>query len=65
LLTAAWGILCGGLWSGFFGQLQHAGPRDISGLGNGVVVLIKDALYSVALAVLCLSVRRSVTTGRR
>jgi hypothetical protein len=65
LLTAAWGILCGGLWSSFFGQLQSARAHDISGLGNGLVVLIKGALYLVALAALYLSVRRAVTTGRR
>jgi hypothetical protein len=60
LLIAAWGILCGGLWSSFFGQLQGVGANDISGLRNGVVVLIKGALYLVALAALYLSVRRNV-----
>jgi hypothetical protein len=59
LLTAAWGILCGGLWSSFFGQIQSTRANDISGLGNGVVVLIKGALYLVALAALYLSVRRA------
>jgi hypothetical protein len=57
LLTAAWGILCGGMWTSFFGQLQGAG--DISGVRNGIVVLIKGVLYLIALAALYLSVRRS------
>jgi hypothetical protein len=65
LLTAAWGILCGGLWGSFFGQLQSVSANDISGLRNGIVVLIKGALYLVALAALYLSVRRAVPAGRR
>jgi hypothetical protein len=65
LLTAAWGILCGGLWGSFFSQLQSVGAKDISGLHNGVVVLIKGTLYLVALAALYLSVRRAVPVGRQ
>ncbi len=59
LPTAAWGVLCGGIWSSFFSQLESVVAKDISGLRNGVVVLIKGALYLVALAALYLSVRRS------
>jgi hypothetical protein len=65
LLIAAWGILCGGLWSSFFGQLQNVSPNDVSGLRNAVVVLIKGAIYLVALAALNLSVRRAVPVARR
>jgi hypothetical protein len=65
LLTAAWGLLCGGLWSSFFGQLQNTKATDISGLGNGVVVLIKGVLYLVAFAALYSSVRRAVPVERK
>jgi hypothetical protein len=59
LLTAAWGILCGGLWSTFFGQVRSMKANDISGLGNSVVASIKGALYLVALPALYLSLRRA------
>ena len=59
LLAAAWGVLCGGLWGSFFGQLRNTGPADISGLPNGWVVLIKGVIYLVALTALFLSVRRA------
>jgi hypothetical protein len=60
LLVAAWGILCGGLWASLFGQLNHTGPNDISGLPNSVVVLIKLLIYGLAIACLVLSVRHCV-----
>lgn len=59
LLIAAWGILCGGLWSSFFAQLHNPGVHDISGLPNLIVVLAKLAVYCVALVCLVLSIRRS------
>ncbi len=62
LLVAAWGILCGGLWGSFFGQLRNPDPNNVSGLPNGVVVSIKGAIYVVALVALFLSVRRAVGT---
>jgi hypothetical protein len=65
LLIAAWGILCGGLWGSFFTQVMSVKPNDVSGLKNGVVVLIKGALYLVALAALYLSVRRAARAERR
>jgi hypothetical protein len=61
LLAAAWGILCGGLWSSFFGQLQSATQNDISGLPNSVVVFLKLLVYCIAIICLVLSVRRSDT----
>jgi hypothetical protein len=61
LLAAAWGILCGGLWSSFFGQLYSPAQNDISGLPNVVVVLLKLLIYCVAIICLVLSVRRSDT----
>jgi hypothetical protein len=61
LLAAAWGILCGGLWSSFFGQLYSTSPNDISGLPNSVVVFLKLLVYGIAVICLVLSVRRSDT----
>jgi hypothetical protein len=58
LLAAAWGILCGGLWASFFGQLYSAAPNDISGLPNTTVVCIKLVIYCIAIIALVLSVRR-------
>jgi hypothetical protein len=59
LLVAAWGILCGGLWSSFFGQLFRTSAHDISGLPNFTVVLAKLVVYCIALVCLVLSIRRS------
>ena len=59
LLVAAWGILCGGLWCSFFGQLRSASPHDISGFPNLAVVLVKLMVYCIAITSLVLSVRRS------
>ena len=59
LLIAAWGILCGGLWSSFFGQVYNPSAHDISGLNNLTVVLAKLVVYCVALVCLVLSIRRS------
>jgi hypothetical protein len=60
LLIAAWGILCGGLWGSFFGQLFRTDPHDISGLPNLTVVWLKLLVYCVALVCLVLSVRRAI-----
>ena len=59
LLAGAWGVLCGGLWSSFFTQLQSTAPHDISGLSTTTVVLLKLVLYCVALICFVLSIRRS------
>jgi peptidoglycan/LPS O-acetylase OafA/YrhL len=59
LLAAAWGVVSGGAYYSFFGQLENAAPRDVSGLPNGVVVLIKGLLFAIALASLALSVRHA------
>jgi len=59
LLIAAWGILCGGLWGSFFGQLHNPAAHDISGLSNSVVVIVKLLVYVIAIICLVLSIRRS------
>ena len=50
LLAGSWGVLCGGLYSSFFGQLRSPLPDDISGLPNLVVVAIKGVFWAVAIA---------------
>jgi hypothetical protein len=65
LLTAAWGLLCGGMWGSFFGQFENKLPTDVSGLSNGIVILIKGGIYVVALAALFLSVRRAAVGSLR
>src|SRR5215510_10768584 len=60
LLVLAWAVLCGGLYNSFFGQLAGAGSRDVSGLPGAAVVVVKGALYAVALTSLVLSVRAAV-----
>ena len=57
-LVAAWGILCGGLYNSFFGQLGSGRPTDVSGLPSAVVIAVKGALYCVALFALYRSVHR-------
>jgi hypothetical protein len=57
LLVIAWAVLCGGLYYSFFGQLESREPRDISGLSNAAVVVIKGVLYAIALVCLFLSAR--------
>jgi hypothetical protein len=63
LLVAAWAILCGGLYNSFFYQVGAS--HDVSGLPNPTVVLIKGALYAVALIALVLSVRSATAEARR
>ena len=56
LLVAAWGVLCGGFYGSFFGQI-HSSTPDVSGLANGLVILVKGGLYLVAIVALIRSVR--------
>ena len=55
LLVAAFGVLCGGMYGSFFGQLAIHGD-DISGLPSSVVVGIKGAICVAALIGLVLSI---------
>jgi len=56
LLAGAWGVLCGGLYGSFFGQVRATSPSDISGLPNGAVVAIKGAIFAVAIVAFVRSV---------
>jgi hypothetical protein len=64
LLVAAWAVLCGGLYGSFFYQLESGASHDVSGLANSTVVLVKGALYAVALVGLALSVRAAAPPDR-
>lgn len=55
LRVAAFGVLCGGMYGSFFGQLEIHGD-DISGLPSSVVVVIKGAICLAALIGLGLSI---------
>ena len=60
LLVMAWGVLSGGLYSSFFGQLESSAAYDVGGLPNMTVVVIKGVLYAIALAGLVLSMRSAI-----
>lgn len=64
LLVAAWAVLCGGLYGSFFHQVGSSASHDVSGLANLTVVLIKGALYAVALVALGLSLRAAAASKR-
>lgn len=64
LLVAAWAILCGGLYSSFFWQLERNIAQDVSGLANTTVVLVKGALYAIAITGLVLAVKSATHAGR-
>jgi hypothetical protein len=57
LLAAAWGVLCGGLYGSFFGQLESPEPTDVSGLATTTVVAVKGVLYAISLVALARSVQ--------
>jgi len=57
LLAGAWGVLCGGLYYSFFGQLERGGNADPSGLPNNILVAIKGVIYIIALTALVRAVR--------
>ncbi len=62
LLIAAWGIVCGGGYYSFFGQISRLGTPDVSGLPSAWVAVIKGAGWAMAMVCLILSVR---TAGMR
>jgi hypothetical protein len=64
LLVLAWAVLCGGLYYSFFGQLEAAADRDVSGLSSSTVIVVKGALYAVALTSLFRSLRAATPGGR-
>ncbi len=57
LLAGAWGVVCGGGYYSFFGQLRQLDRPDISGLPGLAVVAIKGAMLILALAALACAIR--------
>ncbi len=49
LLIGAWGVVCGGLYFSFFGQIEGQGPVDVSGLSKWTIVAIKGVIGAVAV----------------
>ena len=64
LLVAAWAVLCGGLYSSFFGQLERGAPLDVSGQATWTVLVIKGVLYAISLAALVASIRSAAPAKR-
>jgi hypothetical protein len=60
LLVLAWAVLCGGLYGSFFWQLTSDAARDVGGLPNAAVVVIKGILYAIALTGLVLASRSAI-----
>ena len=58
LLAGAWGVLCGGFYGSFFGQVRATAASDISGLPNTTVVVIKGAILAVSILAFVCSVTR-------
>jgi hypothetical protein len=57
-LAGAWGVLSGGLYGSFFGQLEEWRAVDVGGQAGVVVVAIKGALYAISIAAFICAVRR-------
>ncbi|MCB9857581.1 MAG: hypothetical protein H6818_18010 [Phycisphaerales bacterium] len=64
LLVGAWGVICGGMYYSFFGQIEGFGPTDVSGYSKWTVVTIKGLIGCVALAAWVLSMRRMATSEK-
>jgi hypothetical protein len=60
LLAVAWAVLCGGLYGSFFWQLSSDTARDVGGLSNITVVVIKGVLYAIALTGLVFASRSAI-----
>ena len=60
LLVLAWAVLCGGLYGSFFWQLSSTAAHDVGGLPNFTVVIIKGALYAMAIAALLFATRTAI-----
>jgi len=61
LLVVAWAILCGGLYSSFFGQLETGGLRDVSGAPKLLAIAVKGVLYALSITALIRGTSRVVT----
>jgi hypothetical protein len=57
-LAGAWGVLAGGLYGSFFGQLEQWREVDVSGHSGLFVVVVKGVLYAISMVALVCSLRR-------
>jgi hypothetical protein len=65
LLCAVWGIICGGLYFSFFGQLELSNRTDVSGISSIYVLVIKGFLFVLCVLALVRSIRHfSSHTGQ-
>ena len=62
-LAAAWGVLAGGLYGSFFGQLEQWRAVDVSGQSGLFVVCVKGVLFAVSIAALVCALRRPHPRG--
>lgn len=60
MLVVAWAVLSGGLYGSFFWQLSSDAAQDVGGLPNMTVVVIKGALYAIALSGLFFATRAAI-----
>lgn len=56
-LVMAWGVLVGGAYGSFFGQLESGAATDVSGASNVLVAGVKGALFLVSILALIASMR--------
>jgi hypothetical protein len=59
MLAGAWGVLVGGLYYSFFGQIENQLANDISGLSNWIVVAIKGVAFGISILCFVLAIRRA------
>jgi hypothetical protein len=63
-LAGAWGVLAGGLYGSFFGQLEHWREVDVGGAAGLTVVAIKGVLYAISMIALTCALRRPLAKLR-
>jgi hypothetical protein len=52
VLAAAWGVACGLAYASFFMQVSMLNQPDPSGIASATVVVIKGAMFALAIAAL-------------
>lgn len=58
LMVLAWGVVCGGLYGSFFGQLTNLSVEDPSGLPSAAVVFIKGMFFALGIFMMFRTVKR-------
>jgi hypothetical protein len=62
-VAAAWGVLAGGLYGSFFGQLEQWRAVDVSGQSGLFVVCVKGVPFAVSIAALVCALQRPNANG--